>query len=85
MKMKLFLDKPQSILAYSETPSIAASICLLLSCNAQIYNGKGFVCLKITEDMVGDNFGEFVSTRKTSLRKRVLPSKTTTKPIKKVR
>jgi small subunit ribosomal protein S19 len=53
---------------------------------AQIYNGKGFVGLKITEEMVGHKFGEFASTRKTSsLGKRALPSKTKIKPIKKVR
>nr|YP_009431773.1 ribosomal protein S19 [Calypogeia arguta]ASZ80312.1 ribosomal protein S19 [Calypogeia arguta]UYI31590.1 ribosomal protein S19 [Calypogeia arguta] len=53
---------------------------------AQIYNGKGFVGLKITEEMVGHKFGEFASTRKTSsLGKRALPPKTKIKPIKKVR
>lgn len=37
---------------------------------AQIYNGKSFIGLKITEDMVGHKFGEFASTRKTpALRK----------------
>jgi small subunit ribosomal protein S19 len=53
---------------------------------AQIYNGKGFVGLKITEEMGGHKFGEFASTRKiSSLGKRALPSKTKIKPIKKVR
>lgn len=57
-----------------------------VGCYAQIYNGKGFVGLKITEEMVGHKFGEFASTRKTSsLGKRALPSKTKIKPIKKVR
>jgi ribosomal protein S19 len=32
----------------------------------QIYNGRSFVGLKITEEMVGHKFGEFASTRKTS-------------------
>ncbi len=57
-----------------------------VGCYARIYNGKGFVGLKITEEMVGHKFGEFASTRKTSsLGKRALPSKTKIKPIKKVR
>nr|QIA60334.1 ribosomal protein S19 [Herbertus dicranus]QIA60374.1 ribosomal protein S19 [Herbertus ramosus] len=57
-----------------------------VGCYAQIYNGKGFVGLRITEEMVGHKFGEFASTRKTSsLGKRALPSKTKIKPIKKVR
>jgi small subunit ribosomal protein S19 len=30
----------------------------------EIYNGKQFVKLKITEDMVGHKFGEFALTRK---------------------
>nr|WIA67075.1 ribosomal protein S19 [Pellia epiphylla]WIA67116.1 ribosomal protein S19 [Pellia epiphylla]WIA67157.1 ribosomal protein S19 [Pellia epiphylla] len=36
-----------------------------VGCYAQIYNGKGFVGLRITEEMVGHKFGEFASTRKT--------------------
>ena len=32
----------------------------------QVYNGRSFVGLKITEEMVGHKFGEFASTRKTS-------------------
>lgn len=31
----------------------------------QIYNGRSFVALKITEEMVGHKFGEFASTRRT--------------------
>uniref|UniRef100_UPI0030FE7AD5 ribosomal protein S19 n=1 Tax=Cyathodium cavernarum TaxID=351593 RepID=UPI0030FE7AD5 len=57
-----------------------------VGCYAQIYNGKGFVGLKITEEMVGHKSGEFASTRKAfSSGKRALPSKTNIKPIKKVR
>nr|YP_009755734.1 ribosomal protein S19 [Roya anglica]QIQ22973.1 ribosomal protein S19 [Roya anglica] len=33
---------------------------------AQVYNGKNFISLKITEDMVGHKFGEFSKTRKKS-------------------
>ena len=29
-----------------------------------IYNGKSFISLKITEDMVGHKFGEFATTRR---------------------
>jgi small subunit ribosomal protein S19 len=38
-----------------------------------VYNGKIFVGLKITEDMVGHKFGEFASTRKTQLKRRAVP------------
>ena len=29
-----------------------------------IYNGKSFISLKITQDMVGHKFGEFATTRR---------------------
>ncbi len=32
--------------------------------NFHIYNGKGFIRLLVTEDMIGHKFGEFASTRK---------------------
>jgi small subunit ribosomal protein S19 len=34
-----------------------------------IYNGKIFISLKVTEDMVGHKFGEFASTRKKTFHK----------------
>jgi small subunit ribosomal protein S19 len=34
-----------------------------VSCFTQIYNGKKWIGLKITEEMVGHKFGEFASTR----------------------
>jgi small subunit ribosomal protein S19 len=37
-----------------------------------VYNGKIFVGLKITEDMVGHKFGEFASTRKIQLKRRAV-------------
>jgi len=46
-----------------------------VGCYAQIYNEKGFVGLKIIEEMVGHKFGEFASTRKpSSSRKKASPS-----------
>lgn len=30
----------------------------------QIHNGKGFVRMLVTDDMIGHKFGEFASTRK---------------------
>lgn len=36
----------------------------------QIYNGKSFIGLKITEEMVGHKFGEFASTRKAATLRR---------------
>jgi small subunit ribosomal protein S19 len=57
-----------------------------VGCYAQIYNGEGFVSLKITKEMVGHKFGEFASTRKpSSSGQRALPSKTKVKPKEKVR
>ena len=35
-----------------------------------IYNGKTFVSLLVTEDMVGHKFGEFAITRKRALHKK---------------
>ena len=53
---------------------------------AEIYIGKGSVGLKITEEMVGHNFGEFACTQKpSSSGKRALPSRTKIKPKEKVR
>jgi ribosomal protein S19 len=59
---------------------------VFVGCYAQIYNGKGSVGLKITEEMVGHKFGEFASTRKpSSSGKRASPLKTKIKQKKKVR
>ena len=35
----------------------------LVGCFTQVYNGKKWIGLKITEEMVGHKFGEFASTR----------------------
>lgn len=35
----------------------------------QIYNGKTFVSLLVTEEMIGHKFGEFASTRKKGMHK----------------
>ena len=40
-----------------------------------IYNGKTFVSLLITEDMVGHKFGEFAITRKRALHKKKVKKK----------
>jgi len=57
-----------------------------VGCYAQIYNIKGYVGLKNTEEMVGHKFGEFALTRKPySSRKKASPSKTKIKPKEKVR
>ena len=34
-----------------------------------IYNGKNFINIKISEEMVGHNFGEFAATRKKPIHK----------------
>jgi small subunit ribosomal protein S19 len=62
--------------------------CILLQfvgCYTQIYNGKGSVGLKITKEMVGHKFREFISARKPfSSQKKASPSKTKVKPKEKV-
>lgn len=35
-----------------------------------IHNGKSFISLKVTEDMVGHKLGEFASTRKKAVHKK---------------
>ena len=40
-----------------------------------IYNGKTFVSLLVTEDMVGHKFGEFAITRKQALHKKKVKKK----------
>ena len=35
-----------------------------------IHNGKNFISLKVTEDMVGHKLGEFASTRKKAIHKK---------------
>ena len=41
----------------------------------EIYNGKQFISFQVNEDMVGHKFGEFASTRKKTLHKKVQKSK----------
>jgi|TARA_B100000003_G_C10889152_1_gene354457 small subunit ribosomal protein S19 len=40
-----------------------------------IYNGKTFISLLVTEDMVGHKFGEFAITRKRALHKKKVKKK----------
>ena len=40
-----------------------------------IYNGKTFLSLLVTEDMVGHKFGEFAITRKRALHKKKVKKK----------
>lgn len=41
----------------------------------RIHNGKTFVALNITEDMVGHKFGEFAMTRKRAVHKKKVKKK----------
>jgi small subunit ribosomal protein S19 len=41
-----------------------------LNQNFEIHNGKQFISLQVTEDMIGHKFGEFASTRKKTLHKK---------------
>ena len=43
-----------------------------LNQNFEIHNGKEFISLQVTEDMIGHKFGEFASTRKKTLHKKKL-------------
>jgi ribosomal protein S19 len=43
--------------------------------NYNIYNGKTFIKLKITKEMLGYKFGEFVNTRKKNIYKKVKKKK----------
>jgi ribosomal protein S19 len=38
--------------------------------NYDIYNGKNFIKLKITKDMLGYKFGEFINTKKKHIYKK---------------
>jgi small subunit ribosomal protein S19 len=40
-----------------------------------VYNGKSFVPVQITEDMVGHKFGEFAMTRKRAVHKKKVKKK----------
>ncbi len=43
--------------------------------NYNIYNGKTFIKLKITKEMLGYKFGEFINTRKKNIYKKVKKKK----------
>jgi len=43
-----------------------------LSQHFEIHNGKQFISLQVTEEMIGHKFGEFASTRKKTLHKKKL-------------
>ena len=40
-----------------------------LNQNFEIHNGRQFIALQVTEEMVGHKFGEFASTRKKTIHK----------------
>ena len=43
--------------------------------NYNIYNGKNFIKLKITKDMLGYKFGEFINTKKKHIYKKLKKKK----------
>lgn len=43
--------------------------------NLLIYNGKNFITLKVTEEMIGHKFGEFANTRKKPKHKKKIQKK----------
>lgn len=43
--------------------------------NYNIYNGKTFIKLKITKDMLGYKFGEFINTKKKNIYKKAKKKK----------
>lgn len=40
-----------------------------------IYNGKNFITLKVSEEMIGHKFGEFANTRKKPIHKKKIQKK----------
>lgn len=40
-----------------------------------VYNGKIFIRLKISEDMIGHKFGEFANTRRKAIHKKKIQNK----------
>lgn len=47
--------------------------------NFLVHNGNKFILIKITEDMLGQKFGEFVNTRKLCVFKKTYQKKTKSK------
>lgn len=43
--------------------------------NYIVYNGKNFISLRVSEDMVGHKFGEFANTRKRPIHKKKVQNK----------
>lgn len=42
----------------------------MLGISIEVYNGKKFISVKVSEDMVGHKLGEFSSTRKIAIHKK---------------
>ena len=64
-----FLEKSKKDVAKNKVPKTHLRECpifpSMIGWNIGIYNGKEYVALKITEDMLGHRLGEFALTRRT--------------------
>ena len=63
------LKKIENLLTSSKniTKTLSKNSVIVPRCvgvNLQIYNGKSFVTIKITEEMLNHKLGEFINTRK---------------------
>nr|YP_009449552.1 ribosomal protein S19 [Cymbomonas tetramitiformis]ANA57096.1 ribosomal protein S19 [Cymbomonas tetramitiformis] len=76
---KKLLETPGLDLRRSENFKVYSRNSLILpqfiNRNFEIHNGKGFIRLSVTEEMVGHKFGEFASTRKKNVYKKKLKKK----------
>lgn len=57
----LFQNQEERIRIWSRRSMILPSFC---GKKCEVYNGKAFITLLVTEDMIGHKFGEFAVTRK---------------------
>lgn len=62
-----FLKKSSTRKLWSRRSTILPSF---VGQSFEIYNGKSFLQVKVTEQMIGHKFGEFASTRKRPIHKK---------------
>jgi small subunit ribosomal protein S19 len=66
-KVNLIEDEPKWIKIHNKNLSILPEY---VNRFVNIYNGKTFINIKITEKMIGYKFGEFINTRKKHIYKK---------------
>nr|YP_010470421.1 ribosomal protein S19 [Tetraselmis marina]UVF37909.1 ribosomal protein S19 [Tetraselmis marina] len=68
-KEKLTNSKEKPIMVYSRSSSILPQF---VGGKFAVHNGKQFIFISVTEDMVGEKFGEFAFTKKRTIHKKKL-------------